>query len=536
MTTRRAVAGLLSLIVGLPSPASAAGENDVAPSKPSVEQLAQNRAQPRRPAAPAAKSDSAPNTTPADPARKGDVAQAPRRDNLEQRVKDLEDALKAQEDATRSIVRSALSGLGPKINEFVALSGALEVLVGRTREFTGPSSDSLSLNTAEIDLDIKANDWTTGSLIIAWDAGTSPLFPTTDGFSRGVDRFTVDRATINLGDWQAFPLYAKGGRDVLPFGTSTGIARADQISITNPLTTEVFETRQNFIGAGFALPTPPLTRPPPPVVIPPVRPQVINPLVTSGIRALGYEYPPTRPPPPTPVTPPPVPPPFYGNVYFFDGNSQLGSNRSIKDNINASLGYRTEGHCGRPYDRLRATDFCPWSFDVHVDYISSVFDSTFLESGYEGFLGQIGSIRGAAVSVKATLGPVALTGEVNSAIETARFFDGAGRQRSLSPAAWQVSLGYQFGWNPWVEKVGDQGNFLALTYSESRDLAGVFGVDGATRVGFAPRSRASATVGEWVLDGLKLSLEYSRAWDYSIGEGGTGNSAHAVLGIISYQF
>ena len=40
------------------------------------------------------------------------------------------------------------------------------------------------------------------------------------------------------------------------------------------------------------------------------------------------------------------------------------------------------------------------------------------------------------------------------------------------PGAWQVQLGYQFGWNPYVEVVGAQGTYLAIGYSESRDLAG----------------------------------------------------------------
>jgi hypothetical protein len=42
---------------------------------------------------------------------------------LEERVRELEIAKTAQEDATRSIIRSALSKTGPKINEYVSLGG-----------------------------------------------------------------------------------------------------------------------------------------------------------------------------------------------------------------------------------------------------------------------------------------------------------------------------------------------------------------------------------------------------------------------------
>src|SRR5260370_214004 len=57
-----------------------------------------------------------------DPPQKGEVRSRPASDTeqLEQRVTELEIAKAAQEDATRSIIRDALSKLGPNINEFVA--------------------------------------------------------------------------------------------------------------------------------------------------------------------------------------------------------------------------------------------------------------------------------------------------------------------------------------------------------------------------------------------------------------------------------
>ena len=81
-------------------------------------------------------------------------------------------------------------------------------------------------------------------------------------FQRQRRPVTVDRGTITFGDVQRFPLYVKAGRDVLGYGTSTGVHRTDVLSVENPLTIEVFETRRNFIGFGFALPTP--TPAPPP--------------------------------------------------------------------------------------------------------------------------------------------------------------------------------------------------------------------------------------------------------------------------------
>jgi hypothetical protein len=459
-------------------------------------------------------------------------------ESLEQRVSELEIAKAAQEDATRSIIRDSLSTLGSKINEYVSLGGAVEVTAGRSRDFTGPFQDTITLSTAELDMDIKVNDWTTGNLILGYDPGTSVSFPTTEGFVTGVDRITVDRATITVGDIERFPLYARAGRDVLTFGTSTGLARFDTLSIVNPLSIEVFETRKNYLGFGFALPTPPLTRPSPPIVVPPVQPLVVSPLVGSLAKRLGYNPSPTRPKPLTPVTFPPAPPPFYGSIYVYQGNDFVAPARHLTQNINASLGYRTEGHCGRPYDQLRATDFCPWTFDFHVDYNSSAFDSTFLENGYRAFLNQIGFVPGMAASVKASFGPISLTGEVNGAIQRKTFFDNLGKKISIMPAAWQVSLGYQFDWNPWVEKIGEQGTFVAITYSGTSSLAGATQIIGGqpTRVGFAPQTRLSLTAGEWVLEGLRLAIEYTIDRDYPKKDGGTGNIGNGFFTALTYNF
>ena len=235
--------------------------------------------------------------------------------NLEQRVRELELGKAAQEDAVRSIIGDSLAKVGSKINEFVTFGGALEVTAGHTTDFTGQSTDSVTLSTAELDFEIKVNEWMTGNLIFQYDTGTSILFPTTTGFNASVDRLTVDRGTITFGDVQRFPLYVKVGRDVLAYGTSTGVHRADVLSVENPLTIEVFETRRNFIGFGFALPTPTPGPPPAAYVAPPVRPMVLNPLVSKFAGLLGYEPPILRPKKPTPVTPPPEPPPFYGEVY-----------------------------------------------------------------------------------------------------------------------------------------------------------------------------------------------------------------------------
>jgi hypothetical protein len=490
---------------------------------------------------PASPPDPAAEEAPPEPPQQVNVGTAPvgieRTEQLEQRVKELEIGKTAQEDATRSIIRDAFSKLGPNVNEFLALGGSLEVLASRFKDYTGHPVDQLSLNTAELDFDIKANDWTFGSLILQYNSGVNVLFPTTEGFSTGVDRITVQRGTITIGDTQRFPLFIKGGLDTLEFGTSTGVHRLDVLSIGTPTTIEGFEILKPEVGLGFALPTPPLTRVSPAVTVPPVRPQVVAPVVKSLAESLGYAPPPTKPKPLKPLTPAPTPPPFYGGVYFYEGNSSIAATRNLIQNINATLGFRAEGHCGRPYDQLRLEDYCPWSLDFHVDYNTSVFDSVFLEEGYRSFLRQIGYIPGMAASAKMSFGPVSLIAEVNGAIERATFVDGLGRTVSITPAAWQLSFGYQFDWNPWVEAIGEQGTFIAIGYSGTSGLGGVTALinNQPTRVGFLPKTRLLVTFGEWVLDNLKWSIEYQANWDYSLGQG-TGKFATGVFTNLTYNF
>jgi hypothetical protein len=457
---------------------------------------------------------------------------------LAERVRELEIAWAAQESGTRQIIRDFLSKNGAKVNSYLALSGVIEVLGSRTHDFLGPTRDTLTLNTTELDFDIKLSDWLTGNLVLAFDPGTNTTFPVTPITTNGVDRITLDRTHFVIGDLMQFPIAARLGREVLHFGTSTGVARLDTLSIGTPLTTEVFENRQTAVGLEFAWPTPPLKPPPAPVTVPPVRPLVIAPLVTQFARWVGYTPPPQRPVRLTPVTPPADLPPFYGSIALYKGSELLAPDRTLMQDFNASLGFRAHGHCDRPYEELRSSLVCPWNVDFHVDYNSSVFGSKFLEQGYLPFLNQIGAIPGMAASVKASFGPFAFVGEVNSAITQVRFFDGLGIARNITPTTWQLAFAYQFDWNPWVTEIGAQGDFISVAYSGSRDMAGVIelatGVP--TRIGFAPQNRLFITAGEWVMDGLKLAMEYSINWDYPVSSGGTGQTAYGLFGLAQLNF
>jgi hypothetical protein len=472
--------------------------------------------------------------------QKQEVAESIDQKPLEQRVKELETDKVARDEATRLIIRDALSTLGSKINESVALGGTLETLFGSTDVFIGQSERVQRLKTAQLDFEIQVNPWTLGSLIIEYDDGKDTQFITSEGSEASVERINLDTAFLTIGDTQRFPPFLKIGRMIAPFGISTGAPVADVLTIEDPLTIEVFETKEDALLIGFELPTPPLTPPTPPVTPPRVRPLVINPLISSLMRHLGYDPPPTLRLRPTPITPTPPPPPITGGVYIYRGDTHQVRFRKVKrrsENIGTTLGFRTKGNCGRPYDQLRGSAFCPWSIGVNIDYNNSVFDSLFLESEYRAFLDQFHYVPGMAASVKATFGPTSLVAEWNGATKWARFSDELGNPVQIRPSAWQVTLGYQFDWNPWMV-IGTQGNYIAIGYSESRHLAGVSRVSGGalTRIGSVPKRRFLVSAGEWVLDGVRIAFEYSHIVDYLRNEGGTGHSADGIFSQLTYEW
>jgi hypothetical protein len=463
----------------------------------------------------------------------------------------------AYESATRQIIQDSLSKMGPKINSFLSLSGVIEVVASQSRDFdplitaehpfgkVGPAKDRLELGTVELEFDIKASEWLTGALVVTWEGGAAlqsqsagPQFPTILGTGAAIDRFTLDRTHISVGNLMQFPLAARFGREVVHFGSSTGVARLDTLSIGTPLTTAVFENRETIAGFEFAFPTPPPMPAPAPVVEPPVRPLVLAPLVKDIAQRLGYVPLPERVKPLTPVTPPLDLPPIYGSVMFYKGSEDFGVGRTRIEDFNASLGFRRRGHCGVSYEELQSSRVCPWTLDFHVDYSTNVFESIFLHSSYLPFLTQIGSIPGIAATLKTSFGPFAFIGEVNKAIEEATFIDALGIPRNITPMTWQAAIAYQFDWNPWVREIGAQGDFISVAYSGSQDMAGAVALISGefTRVGFVPETRLLVTVGEWVLPELKVAVEYSANWDYPQGRGGTGDLVHGIFGLVQFNF
>jgi uncharacterized coiled-coil protein SlyX len=525
---------LLLLLLVVPGIAVAqADNNDIAELRKAIEALrAENRALAQRLATLEAGKSAKPNSPTAS------LSASPPTSPTEERIKALELGKTAQEDAVRSIIRDAVSSVGSKINNVVSLSGAIDVTAQRKRDFNGQRSTSIGLSTADLELDVQTNEWATASLKLEYTDGRDRPVRSSQGSLVAIDRLTVDTAFIQLGDAQRFPAQLKAGKWVLPFGVSTGRLLSDSLTLGSPLTVEVFEMRQNALGLSWSFPTPALRPRTPGVVVPPVQPLFVEPLLSSTARLLGYKPPAARPPPLQASQLDVEPPAWQVSLYSFDARTPGG----LRKHGGAAIAYQNKGHCGKPYEELRGAGLCPWTASVDLSYTTSVFSSRFLEAEYAGFLDRIGRVPGLALSVKSTLGPVSIVSEWNGATRRATFTDDAGHAVSMRPSAWQISLGYQFGWNPWVTEIGAQGSFVALGYSQSQGLGGVQraleeGLSTVnTRVGFVPKRRLLISAGEWLGEGLRLVVEVSREWDQDSNEGGSGKAATGFTTKLTYAF
>jgi hypothetical protein len=449
-------------------------------------------------------------------------------EELERRIRDLEQTRAAQEEATRAIIRQTIDQSGTRINNVASFGGVFEMLGGYTRDFAGIKERVLRVSGMELVFEVQMSEWTLGNFVVQYNDGQDVLFPTTMGTDEGVPRFDLDTGYLLAGDTQRFPLYATFGRIILPFGISTGDPVADVPTIEDPLTIEAFEFREDALLLGIALPTP-APKPTVSVLAPtPVKPKVLRPLIGGLARLLGYRPQPVVPTGPNLIEPVAPPPPVNLAVHVYRGNT-VDPRRGMVgtwhpgQHWGATAGFRNTG---------------PWAVDLSVDYNSSVFDSRFLEAEYGGIFDEIGLVPGMAGSLKAKLGPVGFVSEWNGAIREARFRDDLNRNRVINPRAWQLGLVYQLGWNSGVESLGAQGTYLAAGYSRSLDLAGYPArpVSTLLRLGALPQERFIASAGEWVADGLRVAFEYSHIRDYRRSEGGTGKTGWAVLSMITYDW
>jgi len=179
-------------------------------------------------------------------------------EELRKRVRDLEEAVKARsqppaegpvvgevpktpaEPGAAPVEPGALPGPVKTAREKIQLGGALEVEAVSRKEFNRVKSSDIALTTAEFDFEADVVDWAKAELALQWDSAA--------------DKITVNEGLITFAKPSLVPVYLKTGRGIVPFGTSTGTTVAarfeESLTITGPLTIEIFEAKEDYALLG----------------------------------------------------------------------------------------------------------------------------------------------------------------------------------------------------------------------------------------------------------------------------------------------
>lgn len=146
---------------------------------------------------------------------------------------------KSKKDSNESSLEEDLDGdkkkHGSKINEFIDFGGTIEVQAFYHDDFRRQHSD-IVLEGAEIEFEITLVDWARGYLCYEWEPD--------------IERLLVKEAYITLGGTDCYPWFVRAGRLFVPFTIGTGALVGDTLSVTDPLTIEIFETREDVVMAG----------------------------------------------------------------------------------------------------------------------------------------------------------------------------------------------------------------------------------------------------------------------------------------------
>ena len=147
-----------------------------------------------------------------------------------------------QTAATRQpVVETALGDLTTGKSPWgkIQIGGAVELQAQSVRNFSGVRTATYSLSTAEFDFEANVVEWAKAELSLETDTNTNNI--------------NLNEALITISK-SSFPVYFKGGRGTVPFGISSGTKVSnkleDSLTLTGPLTTDVFEAKEDYALVG----------------------------------------------------------------------------------------------------------------------------------------------------------------------------------------------------------------------------------------------------------------------------------------------
>lgn len=146
------------------------------------------------------------------------------------------DSIARDEPSGEEAEKDEDGGLASMINDHVDFGGAIEVEAYTERDYECHRHSDIALEAAELEFEITLNDCASGFVSIEYDGDFEEII--------------VKEAFVLLGDSESFPYFAQIGRVYVPFGIGTGALVGDTLSISDPLTIDIFETREDVILIG----------------------------------------------------------------------------------------------------------------------------------------------------------------------------------------------------------------------------------------------------------------------------------------------
>lgn len=320
-----------------------------------------------------------------------------------------------------------------KWSDVIDITAAIEFELHRFRAFDKRWYTSFQVATAELDLSWYLTDWATAYTSIESDIDNDDMMVLKEGY------FTI-------GGTEEYPYFLKTGRQFVSFGLGDGAILGDTLTISDPLTIEIFETRQDAVMFG----------------------------------KLWDDY--------------------RMGAYVFNRFTRFDHN------------HHTE--FGVTFDKGKGSD--DFTYDVGIDFISMIFDTDGLTDAFPGAL-DTDYAPGLSVHARYFKNGISIIAEAETAIQKTTFTQND-EEFSLAPKAWMIELGY-------VTEVFSMKSYAAIDYSESYQVQGAFA-----------KNRILGVVGAWVLENTLVAFEVGHENDYSISEGGTGNSGVSYILQVAVEF
>lgn len=198
---------------------------------------------------------------------------------------------------------------------------------------------------------------------------------------------------------------------------------------------------------------------------------------------------------------------FSASVFGFNGTNKEGTDNRV-DNFGAAAGFAHEGDA--------------MSFAVTAAYINDIGDSDNLETTIAGALGSnnvVDHVGGWALGGVAAFGPFSVIAEYIAATDEFAANEVVFRGVGAQPEAWHIEAAYSF-------TVLEKETTFALSYQ---------GTDEALAVG-QPEERYMVGLSMALSEYVGVGLEWAHDEDYSVADGGTGESADTVTAQLAIGF